>query len=62
VDKQTTLSLTTNQRTEQKDWRNNEESKGKGKGKAVIVLNQAPRHKDVWGGGIAPRILNLSSR
>jgi hypothetical protein len=31
--------------------------------KTYVVLNQAPRHEDVWGnGGIAPRILNLGTR
>jgi hypothetical protein len=37
--------------------------KVKVKGKFVPVLNQAPRHEDVWGsGGIAPCILNLGTR
>jgi hypothetical protein len=33
------------------------------KGKVIHVLNQAPRHEDVWeSGGIAPRILSLGAR
>jgi len=35
----------------------------KGKHKIVPVLNEAPRHEDVFGGGdIAPRILDLGTR
>jgi len=32
------------------------------KGKVVPVLNYEPRHKTCWGGGIAPRILDLVTR
>jgi len=34
-----------------------------GNGKVVHVLNEVPCHEDIWGsGGIAPLILNLSTR
>jgi hypothetical protein len=37
--------------------------KGKDNGKVGSVLNYALSHEDVlWSGGIAPRILNLSTR
>jgi hypothetical protein len=35
---------------------------GKGKGKAVPVLNSSPRHEDVYrSGGIAPRIFDFGT-
>jgi len=35
----------------------------KGEHKVVPVLNEAPRHEQVWeGGDLTPRILNLGTR
>jgi hypothetical protein len=42
--------------------KNEDELDNKGNCKVVPVLNEGPRHEDVWrSGDIAPRILNLGT-